>query len=327
LSYITSLGGNAGLLGQALSTHAAVLDTPYVGGINDPPFEIVVGTGLPTITGVRVLPDGYVQINYGNGDTTVPAKSAARGPLGSANRNKAHTFYACGIDHVALPGKAQVTDAIDNFLKFGDPIDGLTNPCNYNGFQIRVFRLPAIAAAVAGRAGALADTPTPGPGGPMSVDDAVLNGLVDYLDFPKEKFIITHGEIPELTLPEGGFVEITPLSEDGDDGKGAPKLYGPITGPATLSIGAGGPVIQVDGQQAPVYGDMNCDGQVTTSDAFLLLLRTAGTPDPQPGGCPEIGSGTPPFGDLNCDNRVTVGDVLATLQIKSGYLFSLRRCQ
>lgn len=314
LDYVTSLGGNAALLNDAMFVHANVLDTPYVGtSSSDPKFEIIVGTGVPTITGIQILPDGYVKISYGNGDGTVPAKSAARGALGSANPNKAHTYYSCRVEHVPLPGHSQITDAIDDFLKFGEDIDGLKTPCAFSGFQFRIFRLPAVSSAVSGSG--IGPTPTPGPGGPMSIDDAVFQGMVDYLDLPNEKFVIAGGDIPEIALPEGAFLEVTPLSEDSPDGKGQPTVYGPLNGQATISVSAGGALVLSDGQAAPLHGDVDCNEQVTPLDALRLLLHAAGTPLSPPGGCAAIGSGATPFGDLDCNNSVTALDALADLQI------------
>jgi pimeloyl-ACP methyl ester carboxylesterase len=320
LNYIASLGGNTALLSQALQSHAAILDTPYVGPADAPDFEIIVGTGLPTITSIHVLGDGYVTIGYGNGDETVPAKSAARGALGPGNPNKAHTYYSCRVSHVDLPGDSQITDAIKDFLKFGDPIDGLDRVCPYNGFQLRIFRLPAATAAVAGDG--LSPTSTP-PVGPMSIDDAVEQGIVQYLDLPNEKFIVAGTEIPEIALPQGAFLEVTPLAEGLPDGKGQPVIYGPLDGQVTTSVGASGPVVLVDGNPAPLDGDVNCDEQVNALDALLLLLDAGGTPGPQPGGCAAIGSGADPFGDVDCDGSATAMDALADLQIASGVSLTL----
>lgn len=310
LDYVNSLGGNTALLSNAFGTHASVLDTPYVGTASDPKFEIIVGTGLPTIVAVTILPNGHVKITYGNGDETVPAKSAARGALGPANPNKAHTYYSCRVGHVKLPGNSQITDAIDDFLKFGEDIEGLENPCPFSGFQIRVFRLPAVSSAAAG-GGA-------GTGSAMSIEDAENQGLIDYLDFPEEKFVVAGGDIPEIALPEGAFLEVTPLSEDAPDGKGKPTVYGPLSGQATVSVGGGGASVLVNGEAPPLHGDVNCDEEVTPLDALLLILYAGGTPGASPGNCSDIGSGSLPFGDLDCSNSVTALDALAGLQIASG---------
>jgi pimeloyl-ACP methyl ester carboxylesterase len=321
LDYVASIGGNVALLNQALSTHAGVLDRPYVGTTNDPKFEVIVGTGIPTIISIKVLPDGHVQIGYGNGDETVPAKSAARGALGPGNPNKAHTYYVCGVKHVPLPGDSKVTDAIDDFLKYGDPIDGLKTHCDFSGFQFRVFRLPPAASGVV--AGEVSPTPTPS--GPMSVEEAEQAGLIDYLDLPLDKFIITDGDTPEISLPPGAFLEVAPLAEDSPDGKGPSKVYGPLIGQTTVSVAAGAPDILVDGEAAALTGDVNCDDNVTVADALLLLLHAGGTPQTPASNCSTIGEGT--FGDLNCDGSVTARDGLSELQMVIGSSLSfLENC-
>jgi pimeloyl-ACP methyl ester carboxylesterase len=315
LDYVTQLGGNASLLSQALALHSSTLDPAYVPGPGDPKFEVIVGTGLPTIASVKILPGGWVQLTYDNGDGTVPARSAARGATGSGNPNKDRTHYSCYVDHVALPGDSQITTAIDDYLKYGDDIEGLTSPCGFGGVQARLFDLPSISRASAGGARAAAASVA---GGAISIEDAVLQGLVDYLDLPNEKFIIAGGEIPEIALPQGKFLEVTPLSDSEEDGKGQPLLYGPLSGQVTLSVGAGGVVVLVDGEPAPIHGDVDCDEAITASDVLGLLWHAGGTPLAQPGDCAEIGSGSPPFGDIDCDGSVSALDALADLRIVAG---------
>jgi pimeloyl-ACP methyl ester carboxylesterase len=323
LNYVSLLGGNTALLDQALNLHSSTLDAPYIAGPSGPRFEVIVGTGLPTISGVRVLPLGYLSVEYGNGDGTVPARSAARGALGSSNPNKAHTHYSCRVDHVALPGDHQVTDAIDDFLQFGDDIKGLTAPCSFSGVQFRLFHLPPLPASASGSG--LEPAGTSGSSGALSIEDAVLQGKVDYLDLPNEKFVITGTEFPEVALPQAKFLEVTPLS---DDTKGQPMLYGPLDGQITISAGADGPVVLVNGDPAPLDGDVNCDGKVTALDALLLVLHAGGTPMSPTASCAPIGSGADPFGDVDCDHSVTAMDGLADLRIVAGVSLSfLAGCQ
>ena len=159
----------------------------------------------------------------------------------------------------------------------------------------------------------------------MSIEDAVLQGLADRLYLPKEKFVITGSEFPEIALAQAKFLEVTPLS---DNTKGAPTIYGPLDGQITISSGVYGPMVLVDGQPAPLHGDVNCDRTVTVLDALLLLLHAGGTPKLQPDGCAAIGSGADPFGDVDCDNSVTVSDGLADLRIAAGVsLAFLANCQ
>jgi pimeloyl-ACP methyl ester carboxylesterase len=312
-NYVLQLGGNPALLGQALNLHASTLDARYVPGPGDPKFEVIVGTGLPTITAVQVLPGGYLAIVYDNGDGTVPGKSAARGPMGAANPNKSRTHYSCHVGHVDLPGNSQITDAVKDYLKYGDEIEGLESPCSGSGFQIREFRLPHIASAASGSNSESASAQ--GAGGALPIGDAVQQGLADYLDFENERFVITGAEFPEIALPQATFLEVTPLL---DGAKGQPVLYGPLEGQITISAGAGGPVVLVDGQPAPLHGDVNCDGDVTSLDPLLLLLHAGGAPESPADGCAAIGSGAEPFGDIDCDGSITAMDGLADLRMVAG---------
>lgn len=249
LNYVTDLGGNATLLADALDFHQFTLDPG--GDVNGVPFEVVVGAGVPTITGVQVLADGKLYIDYGNGDGTVPAVSAARGPAGAANPNAARTHYACGISHVPLPGEASVTAAVTDYLQTGGPIVGLaSNACRYSGFEFKVYDLPPLVAAhtsalfVSYHAGASAQGQTSAAIGAVGPADADASGDVDYLDLPTEKFIITGTAFPEIVLPEGRFLEVTEIS---DEGRGAPALYGPLTGVVTIAQAGGGVTVLDDG--------------------------------------------------------------------------------
>lgn len=319
INYVISLGGNPALLGRALSVHATALDFPYLPGPGDPKFEVIVGTKLPTITAIHILDDKHVQVDYETGDGTVPGESGARGQTNPGNPNRDRTHYVCGVDHVSLPGNSMVTDAIKDFLRFGDKIEGpgiKTTACSLSGRQFEVFRARRISAS--GIAGGVEPTSTPQPGGPISIDDADMQGLVDYFDLPYQKLIISSGEIPEIALPEGSFLAVTPLEEAFPGGKGPPTLYGPLAGETTVSVGAGGTVVLVDGEPAPLHGDMNCDRQVTAADTLLILLYAGGAPRPPAAGCATIGTGTEPFGDMDCSDSVATSDVLANLQIASG---------
>jgi hypothetical protein len=315
LNYVSQLGGNPALLSQALAQHASILDPPYLPGPGDPEFEVIVGTGVATIASIHVIDEKHIQVDYDDGDGTVPAHSAARGTTGPNNPNNDRTHYICGVEHVPLPGHQKVTDAIKDYLRFGEDIEDTTG-CPYTAYETEVVRLRQISAA--GSGGGLGPTPSPNPDVPMSIDEAEARGLVDYLDLPYQKFIVSTREIPEIALPDGAFVRVTPLSSEIPGSKGQPTIYGPLNGPVTLSVGPNGPVVLDDGQPAPLLGDVNCDHKVTAFDTLLLLLHAGGTPPGPADGCTAIGSGSEPFGDMDCDASVGTSDVLADLRIASG---------
>ncbi len=311
LDFVAQLGGNATLLDQALTVHSSTLDSFAPGGVD---LEVIVGLGLPTITAINVEPDDFLLIEYGNGDGTVPATSAARGVAGPTNPNAAHTHYSCGVGHVDLPGDPQVTDAIEDFLRTGDAIQGLpSSPCPANGFQIRLFQLPSFLPPASAASLPASDT------GAMSLEDAVLQGQIDYLDLPKEKFIITGSTFPEVALPEGRFLEVTPIS---DGTKGEPSLYGPLEGQISISSDADGPAVFVDGEPVEpdqghphTWGDNDCSGGgVAIGDAQKIARSLIGNSVSQTPPCPLIGAdvtvdGDPgKWADVDCNGSVAIGD-------------------
>ncbi|MEO8456968.1 MAG: alpha/beta hydrolase [Chloroflexota bacterium] len=286
-SLVSQLGGTVSLLQQAEVTHSSTLDSFPSNG----DFEAIVGTGIPTISGVHILDDGYLGIDYDNGDGTVPARSAARGPTGGANPNAAHTHYACGVGHVPLPGDQQVTDAVTSYLLSGDKIKGLTTVCPANGVQFRLFQLPNFVPTAVDAAGTDA----------LTVQDAQEHGLVDYLDLTKEKFVITGQTFPDIVLPEGKYLEVTPLM---DGAKGEPQLFGPLSGAVTISATDGVVKVSQDGQELAPEGDSNCDHAVTAADALADFAYAAGVSTP---GCLANA-------EANCDGSVTVVDAIDDLR-------------
>ncbi len=93
-----------------------------------------------------------------------------------------------------------------------------------------------------------------------------------------------------------------------------------------LRLDCGGPT-------APLKGDVNCDGDVNSVDALLLLRFTADLPVAQQSGCPFINGGPidgalpqsieAVFGDMNCDGRVDSVDALKILRHAAGLTNSL----
>lgn len=312
LTYIGGLGGNTALLSQAWAQHASILDPPYLPGPGDPKFEVIVGTGVPTVTSIHIMNRKKVELGYETGDGTVPAESAASGALGLANPNKARTHYVCKVKHVPLPGHPKITDAIKDFLRFGSDIEDLSAPCTFGGYEVEY---PARRIPAGGVAGPTSQSDLDGA---ISIEEAAAQGLVDYLELPNQNLIVAGGDIPEIALDAGAFLTVTPLSSEWANGKGQPTVYGPLNGRVTISAGAGGPVVLVDGEPAPLLGDVNCDEQVTALDTLLILLHAGGTPRAPAADCATIGSGAEPFGDMDCSNSVATSDVLANLQVVSG---------
>jgi pimeloyl-ACP methyl ester carboxylesterase len=119
-------GGTAPLYRRALNGHENVLDG-YAGrrGLD---WQMIVGTGVPTVTEITEYPqaDAAPTYAYGNGDGTVPLISQSQGLLG----REAIVHYVCGVEHAALPGDTQVQQMITDFILTGGPItSSARTPC------------------------------------------------------------------------------------------------------------------------------------------------------------------------------------------------------
>lgn len=69
----------------------------------------------------------------------------------------------------------------------------------------------------------------------------------------------------------------------------------------------------------PVFGDMDCDGDVDAVDALAILRFVAGLPPlAQTEPCDDVGSAGAAFGDLDCDGDVDAVDALAVLGFVAG---------
>ena len=69
----------------------------------------------------------------------------------------------------------------------------------------------------------------------------------------------------------------------------------------------------------PNRGDINCDGDIDSTDALKLLRHVSGFPGSVLSGCPGIGSqSTSIFGDIDCDRDVDSVDALRILRHVAG---------
>lgn len=240
------LGGNARLLEQALDDHV-LLDGFRTNGVK---YSVVVGTGLNTLDSILIDPPptvfsslfpSPVEMTYGTGDGTVPARSGVQGTPGTTDPlgEDVPIFYACRVNHADLAGDPQVTDAVKGFLLTGSNIQGLSTICDTSGFEMALLPLqingPPVAApgestAPEAQAAAAAVTSS----APLSLQDARLAGLIDVLELPKQTTIVTDTSKPvDFALPAGSFLlRVTPLRSGT---RGVPLFYGPLIGTVSIS--------------------------------------------------------------------------------------------
>lgn len=259
-AWIASLGATPALLDAARAGHAQ-LDGFASYGID---YRAVVGVGLATVTkvGVRtrsiltgraVSIGQWADLTYGSGDTTVPGISATQGALddGVPVGESIPIHYACGVDHVGLPGNAGVDARIKDFLIKGDPIlaGDPNNPandnCDYTGVQVRSHLVDILqpgarvltgGSAAVGRAG----------GESLSVHDAAGLGLVSLLTIGDRTTVVLDGRKP-VTLQIDGDHGAMQVQTIGSAGDGPLRSY--KAGKGSLAIGMDG-AVAVDGKAA-----------------------------------------------------------------------------
>jgi pimeloyl-ACP methyl ester carboxylesterase len=218
--FVDSVHGNSTLLLRARAAHNGVLDHIPAGALNGVDYQLVVGTGLNTLTAVRVkpLPNGeaYYYPTWDRGDRTVPYLSARAGLPGGG---KLH--FACYVDHLKLPGHKDVTGRIGDFLAAGEPITGAE--CNRPnlGYGVNVFKgtlgpvSPKLHAAAAGSA--------------LTLDQAQRQGLIERLDLPLQDVFATDDARPvKLKLGSRPAALVIRRLADGKQGK--PVYYEPVAG-------------------------------------------------------------------------------------------------
>jgi len=257
LSYVADLGGTPALLERALDDHTQSLDGFKRNGVD---FQAFVGSGLATVERVLffgIAGQDYVKLTYAQGDGTVPVRSGAQGPQGTADPlgEDIPIHYSCGIKHVPLPGDPDVTPRIEGFLVSGFPIVAGPSSCSSSGFQIEIYEVDVASGAAAASSAPLS-TPFSGltvmaaeaASEPMTLEQAELAGLIQLLDLGAQKIIVTDSRTPvELRYSSQQFeLNATPLT---DANLGQTSYYGPLSGEATISTGS---VLSVADQRGPV---------------------------------------------------------------------------
>jgi hypothetical protein len=203
----TDLLGNGPLLQDALDLHANVLDGWKTNGVD---LRAIVGTGLNTVISMVLEPgapgasDDKAQLRFGNGDETVPARSATQGDPGTNDPlgENIPIRYLCGVSHVPLVSDAALTSAgVAGFLEHGNELSVPDQPCANGGFVIQLFdvNLDPVAPSAPNRA-------TNAAAG-ASAGDAVLAaeaaGDIDVIRFPGVDYIVTDDRHPvHLAIPD-----------------------------------------------------------------------------------------------------------------------------
>jgi pimeloyl-ACP methyl ester carboxylesterase len=239
--WVASLGGTRALVDNAQAGHAQY-DGFKTNGVD---YQVVVGIGTPTITAMKFSfnefePLQFVQVWFGSGDGTVPARSATQGAYeGSAPLGEdVPIHYVCHVGHVSLPGNATVQGRIEGFLIKGEPVNG-TDECAYTGVETEWYVLPipnhGAFASAAASSGATVVTAA----GTMTLEQAFKQGIVQVIRNGYKWIVVTDSGHPAtLNLSGKGVVfttrSLTSAGKGLAKGSGPAHYYGPVNGAVTI---------------------------------------------------------------------------------------------
>jgi len=226
--WVESLGGNPLLLALAESGHAT-LDTFKPKGVD---YQIIVGTGLPTITGMKFTindlePEQLVSVTYGSGDATVPAVSQTQGAFPGTN-SPVGIHYVCDVGHSAEPADPAIQAAIKEFTLNGGAIPQLSAPClTFNGAEVVLYKTNVVGH---GTAAAVKKSS----GGTLTIEQAVAQGLVQVFEHGGQTILVTDAAQPvKLSVPAQNLtMRVRSLSNKGE---GPALYYGPLNGSVTIA--------------------------------------------------------------------------------------------
>jgi pimeloyl-ACP methyl ester carboxylesterase len=247
--YFTDIaGGNGALVDAARAWHEAHDGFSTAQGTVQ--TRAVVGTGLPTIVGVDTGPaphaDGMLDVvlHLGQGDVTVPIRSASQGDLGTHTPlgDPVHTQAVCGIGHMDLGGDPKVTVPYTDYLLRGRTPRKTEGACAMEATQvaIKLQSRPGLTAAAKSVAA---------PTGGLSLDAAAAAGKIQLLRYPGQPIAIANDRDPVKLDVAGPDQEATIEITRYRDGKRLPTVtYRPGAGAVQVATGEQGAVVTVDGK-------------------------------------------------------------------------------
>ncbi|MTD45078.1 hypothetical protein GKE82_12445 [Conexibacter sp. W3-3-2] len=250
--FYAAIGGNALLVRQQAQAHRELYDR--FGSLNGVDYQVVAGRGMATITDVKLLygADERVEATFGEGDQTVPLKSAEF----DAPADRLH--HVCGISHVPLTADPQTTAMIDPFVTMGEPVR--PNPqgrdCPVAATVVNVYAATAlgfdltdpVATAASARSGigaarvrarSAATGRATGPA--MTPAQAQAAGLIDLVQAGGQTTIVVDDRRPvQLTVPADRSGKPYAMTTQDLDGSrhGPVRTFGDLTGATVLDAGA-----------------------------------------------------------------------------------------
>lgn len=278
--WIESLGGTPALLQKALAGHNEINGW----NTNGVPYQVVVGSGMPTITEMEVSvpefePRQFVRVWFGAGDATVPERSATQGASeGAVSIAPASVpiAYVCGVEHMALTSNQMVQGLIESYLLRGGEVK-TGAPCQATGVEteVDVVSRPEVATGSAVEASARVASA----GSTMTLEKAAEEGLVQLIPNGSNMIVVTATEHPVTLLLNGKNVifKVRPLkgSGRGEASTGPARYYGPLSGSITISSAG---TVARDGKPAKtrrLHGAPHTVAHVQRRGRYYIVRLTA----------------------------------------------------
>lgn len=246
--FLGAINVNEPLVREQTQAHDDLYD--HYSQLNGVDYQVVVGTGVPTVQSVELRYGIFDSIGlaFGPGDKTVPEKSARF----DAPEDKTHVV--CGIAHVPLTGDIQTTSMVDDWVQTGRPVKPNPRgdaPCPTEGAVIEVYDSDVIRFGLKRPAGWAAKSgirvkarAASGSANGMSLEAADDRGLVDVIDNGAQKFIVADADSPvKVQLPSSGAMTVTTRTIDGTK-QGPERTFQPAKGVVDIAAGAGAKVTQ-----------------------------------------------------------------------------------
>jgi pimeloyl-ACP methyl ester carboxylesterase len=237
-NWVRSLGGNTTLLDAAEAGHAGI-DSFQTNGVD---YQIVVGIGLPTITGMQIAvkefePTQWVKATYGSGDATVPAISQTHGAFPGSSApgdNAVPIHYVCKVKHSDEPGNGEVQGMIKGFVLKGGGITGQEpSACTYSGKEMTIYHVKIAKHGATPHGTASAATVTSGSTS-MTLEEAISKQLVQVLELGGQT-VVTTSESEPVTLKLSGNGLALRIRSISSSHEGASSYYGPVNGTITIN--------------------------------------------------------------------------------------------
>jgi hypothetical protein len=287
--FLAEIGANPSLYDQAQGFHTSIYD-----GFYDEQERIdvraVVGTGMPTFGTVNIAglleEEPRVIVKFTDGDTTVPSKSGAQGPVGTLTPlgDPIHIQYTCRVNHVDLAKDPEVFESYKEFIDFGRAPEKLSSGAcpdeggvlQFNPGQIAkppsepsppsesvvraAWRHYGLSSTQARSAGVRQARARPAvASGPVTLEQAGQEGLADVANLPNQTLAVTTAGVPvtlSVTLNSGTF-EWTPIH---GESTGQALKFGPVSGTVLITPpqpGGAAPIVLHEGESLtgePVSG-------------------------------------------------------------------------